>query len=126
MTYLAIIDRGYRGSIEAQFFDALYGVLTFREQLGAIDVVLRGTSVTAAVDGGGVPSLRLGSTVVDTMPDPRASVRAMIEQDVTVYVDERSVELLGLSGTALLPGVTCLDTTELACRWAEYEEVWFL
>ncbi len=65
MAYLVIVDRGYRGSAEAQFFDALYGVQMLGDQLGGMDVVLRGTTVTAALaDAGPLPELRVGPTVL--------------------------------------------------------------
>ncbi|MEK8104415.1 hypothetical protein NKG94_03190 [Micromonospora sp. M12] len=75
MTYLAIVDRGYRGSLEAQFFDALYGVRMFASQLGGIDLLLRGTSVTAALQPtGDIPRVALGSEPVALSTDPRAAV----------------------------------------------------
>lgn len=122
-----MIDRSYRGTLEAQFFDALYGVLTFRQQLGAIDLVLRGTSVTAAVAAGGPPpELRLAGVPAFPVPDPRASVATLVAEGVTVYVDEPSLAALGLDAGRLLDGVRCLDTNELALKWADYQDVWFL
>ncbi|KUJ65268.1 hypothetical protein ACZ90_48830 [Streptomyces albus subsp. albus] len=127
MAYLAMIDRSYRGTLEAQFFDALYGVLTFRGQLGAIDVVLRGTAVTAAVAAESAPPrLKLAGVPEITVPDPRASVATLVKEGVTVYADERSLAALGLDADRLLPGVRCVDSTQLALKWAEYQDVWFL
>lgn len=97
MAYLVIIDRGYRGSAEAQFFDALYGVEMLGDQLGGMDVVLRGTSVTAALDGAASPpALRVGPTVVNTLADPRRSVRALVDKGAAVYVDEPGLAAFGL------------------------------
>jgi len=126
MAYLAVVDRIYRGTAEAQFFDALYGILALGDQLGGMDVVLRGTAVTAAIATDAGPSLRLGSLRVDTPADPRASVRAMVAKGISVFVDQPGLAGFGLAEAALLPGVRCLDTTQLAARWGEYNGVWFL
>jgi hypothetical protein len=127
MTYLAIVDRGYRGSIEAQFFDALYGVRMFAAQLGGIDLLLRGTSVTAALrPAGDVPRVTLGSEPVALSADPRAAISGLTENGTAVYVDAGSLADLGLGPEAVLPGCAVLDTTELAVRWPGYEQVWFL
>lgn len=127
MTYLAILDRGYRGSLEAQFFDAFYGVRMFAAQLGGIDLLLRGTSVTAALrPAGDVPRVTLGSEPVALSADPRAAVTGLIEQGTTVYVDVASLADLGVGRESVLPECMVLDTTELAVRWPGYEQVWFL
>lgn len=127
MAYLVIIDRGYRGSAEAQFFDALYGVEMLGDQLGGMDVVLRGTSVTAALAGAAPPpEVRVGPTVLTTLGDPRRSVRALVDKGSAVYVDEPGLAAFGLQSAPLLPGVTRLDTAQLAARWGEYAGVWFL
>lgn len=118
MPYLVIVDRAYRGSTEAQFFDALYGVLMLGDQLGGMDVVLRGTAVTAAIADDSPPP--------ESLPDPRRSVRDLTNKGVAVYVDQPGLATFGLDAKALLPGVTCLDTTELAAKWADYDGVWFL
>lgn len=127
MAYLAIIDRGYRGSAEAQFFDALYGVEMLGDQLGGMDVVLRGTSVTAALAGAAPPpEVRVGPTVLTTLGDPRRSVAALVDKGFAVYVDEPGLADFGLQDAPLLPGVTRMDTAQLAARWGEYAGVWFL
>ncbi|MGW7436007.1 hypothetical protein [Streptomyces sp. NPDC054849] len=126
MAYLVIIDRGYRGSAEAQFFDALYGVEMLGDQLGGMDVVLRGTSVTAALAGAAPPpEIQVGPTVL-TLADPRRSIRALVDKAAAVYVDEPGLAALGLDHAPLLPGVTRLDTARLAARWGDYAGVWFL
>nr|URG41752.1 Pep23 [Streptomyces sp. NAK02211] len=127
MAYLVIIDRGYRGSAEAQFFDALYGVEMLGDQLGGMDVVLRGSSVTAALAGAGPPpALQVGPTAVNTLADPRRSVGALVDKGAAVYVDEPGLAALGLDDAPLLPGVTRIDTAHLAARWGDYAGVWFL
>jgi hypothetical protein len=127
MAYLVIIDRGYRGSAEAQFFDALYGVEMLGDQLGGMDVVLRGTSVTAALaDSAPPPGLRVGPTVVNTLADPRRSVRALLDKGTAVYVDEPGLAAFGLDRAPLIPGVIRVDSALLAARWGAYAGVWFL
>lgn len=127
-----IVDRAYRGSAESQFFDAFYGVLNLSAQVGDVQVVLRGNAVTAALDpeAGGIPDgggyLSPGGAGPDALPDPRGPVRAMLAAGITTYADEPSLRAFCLDADALLPGVTCLDTTGLAASWAEYDGVWFL
>jgi hypothetical protein len=124
---LGIIDRAYRGAVEVQFFDAMYGALEFHEQLGRADLALRGLAVTLAVDEHSyVPALKLGTVLLDTLPDYRRSVRDLVAEQLTVYVDEPDLYRLGLTAQDLVPGVVCLDTNELAARWTEYEGIWFL
>lgn len=127
MPYLVMIDRGYRGTAEAQFFDTLYGMLTFGEQLGGLDIVLRGSAVTAAVvPEDERPTLRVGSLVLENLPDPAESVRALLDAGHGVAVDAPDLAEFGLGAADLLPGVRCLDTTRLANRWSQYDGVWFL
>ena len=73
MAYLVIVDRGYRGSVEAQFFDALYGVQMLGDQLGGKDVVLRGTKVPAALADPGDANADGISGRMQTVTDPETS-----------------------------------------------------
>ena len=124
---LAVIDRAYRGAVEAQYFDALYGVREFHRLLGRIDVALRGMAVTYAVPAPAYkPVLRLGSTELDTMPDYRRSVADLVADGISVFVDAPDLVSLGLGDAELVPGVRRADTSALAARWPEYDGVWFL
>lgn len=124
--YLAIIERGYRGSVETQFADALYLVRELNRQLGGIDLVLRGLAVTYAVAA--PPSvLRLADRSVDTLPDPRASLCTLISEGVGVCVEGADLNTLGLTKEdGLLPGVRYTPWEETALQWADYAQVWFL
>lgn len=126
MAYLAILDRAYRGTAEAQFFDALYGALVLGGSLGGMDVVLRGTAVSAAVDRGDRPVLRLASVELDVLPDHRGVLAAMVGAGRSVWADEADLAALGLADAPLVPGVRRCDTTGLAVRWGDYDGVWFL
>lgn len=133
MRYLVMVDFCYRGSVESQFFEPFYGVLNLSANMAEVDVVLRGNAVTAALEPeGGAESRARGGYLwpngsgPEALPDPREPVRAMLAAGVTTYVDEHSLRAFGLDAAALLPGVICLDTTELAARWADYDGVWFL
>ena len=124
---LGILDRAYRGAVEAQFFDALYGVLDFRQQLGGVDLALRGGAVTLAVDEHDYrPVLDLGPLHLDGLPDYRTSLRALVAEGVGVYADERDLATLGFSSADVVPGVSCVDTNKLAARWTDYDGVWFV
>lgn len=126
MAYLTIVEGSYRGAVEVQFIDVLYGILSLHDQMGGVDLVLRGDSVTTALAGGTGFGVRLGSGDQMPLTDPRQTVRAILARGVAVYVDEPSLRRLGLDGTDLLPGVSCVDTSDLAVRWPEYDGVWYL
>jgi len=124
---LGILDRAYRGTVEAQFFDALYGVLDFRTQLGGVDLALRGAAVTLAVDEHAYrPVLDLGPLHLDGLPDYRNSLRELVKEGVGVYADEPDLRALGFGPDDLVPGVSCVDTNRLAASWSDYDGVWFV
>ncbi|MEU3465607.1 hypothetical protein ABZ721_37430 [Streptomyces sp. NPDC006733] len=124
---LGVIDRAYRGSVEVQFFDALYGILDFRAQLGGVALALRGAAVTLAVDElSYTPTVDLGPVNVGTLPDYRNQVRRLIAEGVPVMVDEPDLRALGFEPGDVVPGVEVLNTNELAARWPEYDGVWFV
>jgi hypothetical protein len=118
MAYLTMVDRSYRGTVEAQFCDVFLEILALYQQVGSVDVVLRGNAVTTA--------LAAVRQTPDHPPHPRDWVDTMVAEGIAVYVDEPGLRALGLDAGALRPGVACLDTTELAHRWASYDQVWFL
>jgi hypothetical protein len=124
--YLAVIERGYRGSVEVQFCDLGYLARGLHGLLGGLDVALRGSAVTFAVSEPCAPPLRIAGRPLDTLPDQRRSVRGLLADGAAVYVDEPDLHGLGLSAGRLLPGVVCLDTSALAARWPDYLGVWFL
>lgn len=124
---LAIVDRPYRGVVEAQFVHCLYFARELHRQVGRVDVALRGIAVTLAVrDDRYRPELDFCGQRLDTLPDYRAGVNDLLGDGATVLVDDTDLRALGLSDEHLLPGVRCLDTTLLARDWPAYEGVWFL
>ncbi|SEQ85740.1 hypothetical protein [Streptomyces radiopugnans] len=124
---LCVLDRAYRGAVEAQFFHALYGLLDLHGQFERMDVALRGAAVTMAVEEDVYrPSVRLGTMVLDTLPDYRGSVRDLVAEGFGVFVDEAAVTALGFAPEQLVAGTTCLDSAELAVRWPQYDQVWFV
>jgi len=124
---LGIMDRPFRGAIEVQFFDVLYGVLDLSAQFSRADVALRGLAVTLAVrDGGYELALKIGASTLTTLPDYRAAVSSLVAEGIQVFVDEPDLKRLGFGAGDLVPGVQCLDTNDLAARWGDYEAVWFV
>jgi len=124
---LGILDRGYRGAVESQFFDPLYGFLDMREQLGAVDIVLRGLAVTMAVaEDAYTPSLDLGPVRLTTLPDYRRVIADMVAEGMDVTADEPDLRALGFTAADLLPGVSCMDTNGIARKWTDYDRVWFV
>lgn len=126
MVLLAIVDRGYRGTAEAQFFDALYGLQILGPGLGGVHVVLRDTAVCTAVAGRDPDaSFRVGSLSQSAVPSSR-SVQGLLRDGVRVTVDEPDLHRLGFTCADLFAGVDVMDTNELAPHWASYSGVWFL
>lgn len=124
---LCVLDRAYRGAVEVQFFHPLYGLLDLHGQFEQVDLALRGATVTMAVDEHTyVPSVRLGSTTLDTLPDYRGSVRDLVEAGFEVLVDGTALTALGFRPEDLLPGTVALGPAELAARWSSYDHVWFI
>ncbi|MEV8597551.1 hypothetical protein [Streptomyces sp. NPDC052012] len=122
---LAIVERGYRGALDKQFFDELYLATELHRQLGGLDVLLRGTAVTYALDAPPPPPLRIGDRVVDTVTDPRAGLRTLLDADVGVWVEEPALAALG-SPRPPLAGVRLAREDEVAARWKDYRMVFFL
>jgi hypothetical protein len=124
---LGIIDRAYRGAVESQFFDAMYGAIDLRDQFGRMDLALRGGAVTMAVaEDVYRPVVQLGDLRVDTLPDYRASAKALIAEGIRVFVDEPDLRALGFEPSQLIDGAICVDTNEMAATWSEYDGVWFV
>ena len=122
---LAIVQRAHRGAVETQFADVFWVAREFHRQLGALDLLLRGTAVTAAVrDEGSGPDAY--PQIFGTVPDHRESVRTLLADGVRVLVDAHDLGALGLAGAALLPGAARHDAACGALAWSDYDEVWFL
>ncbi|MEV6113823.1 DsrE family protein [Streptomyces sp. NPDC052109] len=122
---LAIIERGYRGAAEVQFSDLLYVSQGLHSQLGATDLLLRGSAVTYAVAAEPVPVLCAGPYEI-TVPDPRRSLRELLASGVRVWVDEVSLARSGCGPDRLMDGAEVKSLAELAAYWRHYEGVWFL
>ncbi|MGW1144179.1 hypothetical protein ACWD6I_03750 [Streptomyces sp. NPDC002454] len=126
---LVMIDRAYRGSVETQFADVLYFIRELNRQVGGLHLALRGDAVTyglAAPDH--APSIRLGSRELDTLPDPRRSMRTLLEEGTEVWVEQADLaRAAGPDAAArLLPGVRLAGPGELARSWSSYTRVWFM
>jgi hypothetical protein len=124
---LIIIERAWRGAAETQFADALYFVRELNRQFGGMDLLLRGRAVLAALDVDGNGPLVLGSRVLDTLPDPRVSIRTMLGEGLGVLVEETDLAAVRHVATApLIPGVTRVGAGQTALSWADRLGVWFL
>ena len=124
---LAVIERGYRGSVEVQYGDLLYVCRGLHGALGGVDLVLRGSAVTFALAGGGVPAeLPAADTEPGVVPDPRAGLAGLIAAGSRVWVDEPDLRAIGCADAELLSGAERRDTDLMSELWPEYREVWFL
>lgn len=122
---LVVLERGHRGTAEVQFADSLYVCRGLHRQLGGIDLLLRGSSVTFGVDTAPVPPVSIGDRLVH-VPDRTAAVRALLDDGVRVWVDERDLRSRGFDTDRLIGGVLPGDTAALAATWSDYQGVWFL
>jgi hypothetical protein len=122
---LAIVERGYRGTLEKQFFDELYLATELHRQLGGLDILLRGPAVTYALDADPAPALRIGNRTVDTLSDPRKGLRSLLDAGVGVWTEEPALAALG-SSRPVLDGIRLAGEGEMAARWGEYRMVFFL
>ncbi|MET9610109.1 hypothetical protein ABZZ17_34400 [Streptomyces sp. NPDC006512] len=122
---LAIVEHGYRGALEKQFFDELYLATELHRQLGGLDILLRGSAASYALDTGPVPALRIGDRTVDTLTDPRAGLRTLLAQGTGVLVEEPDIAALG-AARPLVAGVRLVAADATAARWNEYRMVIFL
>lgn len=102
---LAVVERGL-GSTEQQHADLIDFCLGLRTSFGSLDVVLRGSAASCALEGGAV----------------ERKLRTLMRIGTRVWADDA-----GLVGReCVLDGVVVTDTDELATGWDSYEEVWFL
>lgn len=121
---LAIVERAYRGSVETQFADVLYLIGLLHRQLERVDVAVRGLAVTYALEVEDRPCITVGSRTLYTLPDPQRSLRHLLEQGTTVYVDGNDFDRLGLVSGRLIAGVR--RERDLAALWPGYDAIWFL
>jgi hypothetical protein len=125
--FLAVIERGYRGSVEVQYGDLLHVCRGLHSALGGVDVILRGSAVGFALAPGGPPEERSAAdTEPGNVPDPRDGLTALIDAGAQVWVDEPDLREIGCGDAELVPGSLRCDTDRLAKTWHEYQEVWFL
>ncbi|GAA2367354.1 hypothetical protein [Streptomyces cuspidosporus] len=125
--WLVMIERAYRGAVERQFADVLPLVVELHRQSGGTDLALRGLAASYALDTDYEPALRIGRRTLDTLTDPRATLRETLAAGVAVLVEEPDLTALGRTAAdRLLPGVRVVEGGGLAARWPSYEQVWFL
>ena len=126
MRTLAVVERGYRGAVDKQFFTPLYLAVELHRQLGGLDLLLRGDAVTCAVTAPPPPPLRLGGTELTTLADPRRELATLQDLGVGVWVEEPDLAAHGIAADRLLPGVGVAAAGGFAVRWPEYRTVCFL
>ncbi|MGW3298345.1 hypothetical protein [Streptomyces rubiginosohelvolus] len=124
---LLIIERAYRGALETQFADVLYLARELNRQQGGTDILLRGLAVTYAAAGARpAPAVVAGGRTVDTLPDPRRSVRTLIEEGAVIWAEEDDIALFATGPDWLLPGVRRGGPSNALPAWSTYRGVYFL
>ncbi|GAB3898685.1 hypothetical protein GCM10029964_083560 [Kibdelosporangium lantanae] len=119
---LAIVERAHRGAVEKQYYDCLYN-LRLHLRLGPLDVLLRGTAVTYAVESARTPDLRVGDHVVSTVSSPAVDLGKLMADGARVWVEETDVRSHGLTADLLLSGVDVAAAGDLS--WASYDLVYY-
>ena len=122
---LAIVERGYRGALEKQFFDELYLATELHRQLGGLDILLRGSAVSYALAADPPPALRVGNRSIATLSDPRSGLRLLLDAGVGIWVEQPALTALR-SPRPVLEGIRLAAEDEMAARWGEYRMVFFL
>ena len=123
---LAIIEQPYRGSLETQFADVFYLLRELNRQLRGMDVALRGLGATCALQSDRRVELRVGAQAIDVLPDQERSVRALLDEGSSVWVEEPDLLALGATRDRLIEGVDCLARGATLLRWPNYHSVWFI
>ncbi|MEI5034534.1 hypothetical protein RB201_22920 [Streptomyces sp. S1A(2023)] len=124
---LLIIERAYRGALETQFADVLYLARELNRQQGGTDILLRGLAVTYAAAGSRpAPVMLAGSRKIDTLPDPRESVRTLIEEGAVIWAEEDDLALFETGPDWLLPAVRRGGPADPLPDWSAYRGVYFL
>lgn len=123
---LVVVERAYRGSVEAQYCDVLYFLRELNRQLERLDLALRGLAVTYALDVPGAPPAQLGFRALETVPHPRQAVASLVSEGSNVTADLGDLTALGFAAHDLLDGVSCADTSSLTETWDSYDGVWFM
>ncbi|MFD5418016.1 hypothetical protein ACFWJT_08295 [Streptomyces sp. NPDC127069] len=124
---LLVVERAYRGSVETQFADVLYLARELNRQQDGLDILLRGLAVTFATADDDAPArtLRIGRIDLDTLPDPRASLRTLLAEGAGVWAEEADLTGLGTAPDRLLPGVR-RARPDSRPDWSAYQGVHFL
>ncbi|MFI9152074.1 hypothetical protein [Streptomyces sp. NPDC053367] len=124
---LLIIERAYRGAVETQFADVLYLARELNRQQNGTDILLRGLAVTcAAADPRPAPAVVVGRRKLDTLPDPRDSVRSLLENGATVWAEEADLALFETGPAWLQPRVRRAGPADPLPDWSTYRSVYFL
>lgn len=123
---LAVIERDYPATAQAQYGDLFYFCVGIRTQFGSMDLVLRGSAVTCALNAPDTRTPRRGNDTATNHPAPQQYLRTLIRTGVRVWADDADLTARGDPDGTLLNGVVAADTDALAVRWHEYQEVWFL
>ncbi|MCM2387936.1 hypothetical protein [Streptomyces albipurpureus] len=123
---LLIIERAYRGSVETQFADVLYFVRELNRQQGGMDILLRGLAVTfAAAHPAPVPALRIAGRRLDTLPDPRETIRTLVSEGAGVWAQDSALAEFETGPDWLQKGVRRASDATFP-DWAGYLSVHFL
>jgi hypothetical protein len=123
---LAIVEQPYRGTLETQFADVFYLLRELNRQLPGLDLALRGLGATCALRSDRRAELRIGTRVVDVLPDQERAVRALLEEGSAVWVEEPDLPALGVTRDRLIEGVGCVAAGETLLRRPNYHSVWFI
>ena len=124
-TWLAVIERAYRGMVEDQYGHVLWMYFA-KNLLGLkVDLLLRRNAVLYARKAQTPPVLRVASVQSHEI-DHEAMMARILARGVRVYVCARDLAFFGLAPHDLCPGVEVIaDDAGLAAVFRAHDRVWF-
>lgn len=117
---LAVVERGHRGALEKQYADVFYLARELNRQMEAVDVCLRGSAATYALESAVVAQLESADD------GPQAGVRTLLRDGVDICVLAEDLAALRMGPERLLSGVSIVSRASFVKCWSTYTGVWFL
>jgi predicted peroxiredoxin len=119
-SYLSIIERAYRATIEEQDDVALWFSHAMKSGGAQVAVLLRGDAVAYASKAQSAGGLRFGDLLVKG-PSLARDVTAMIERGIRVFVVPEDAAARGIRGVDMVPGVEVARRGALAKIITEFD-----
>jgi predicted peroxiredoxin len=124
MKALQIVESAYRGTIEEQD-DTIIWLSHAMKGAGAdLTVALRGNAVNYAVKGQAAAGLAFGEWQQTQAPDIEHDLAGLIAKGVKVYALDSDLASRGISGDALVDGVSLLSFDGFVDLIEDSDRIW--